>query len=188
VLNWKIVRALGISTVSVVAALALLKRYNLISPSRKIKYTISFDEQCYGGRIFGEALKTQGVKYLFTLTGGHIAPILVGAKEMGITVIDVRHEVNTVFAADAMSRLTGTPGVAVVTAGPGLTNTITAIKNAQMAQSPLILIGGATSDLLKGKGSSKTSTRLHSSNHMLNGTLISRLSEILYLLWKMLLK
>ena len=90
---------------------------------------------------------------VFTLTGGHIAPILTGAEEVGIRVVDVRHEVSAAFAADAVSRTTGIPGVAIVTAGPGLTNTITAIKNAQMAQSPLILIGGATSDLLKGRGS-----------------------------------
>ena len=68
-------------------------------------------------------------------------------------MIDVRHEVSAVFAADASSRLTGIPGVAVVTAGPGLTNTITAMKNAQLAESALIVIGGATSILLKGRGS-----------------------------------
>jgi thiamine pyrophosphate-dependent acetolactate synthase large subunit-like protein len=68
-------------------------------------------------------------------------------------VIDVRDERNTVFAADAMARCTGIPGVAIVTAGPGLTNTITSVKNCQMAQTPVILIGGATSDLLKGRGS-----------------------------------
>jgi acetolactate synthase-1/2/3 large subunit len=68
-------------------------------------------------------------------------------------VIDTRHEVNTVFAADAVARISGIPGVAVVTAGPGVTNTITAVKNAQMAQSPLVLIGGATATLLRGRGS-----------------------------------
>lgn len=94
-----------------------------------------------------------GVKFVFTLIGGHVSPILAGCEEAGLRVIDMRHEVNTVFAADAVSRLSGVPGVAVVTAGPGLTNTVTAVKNAQMAQSPVILIGGATSDLLKGMGS-----------------------------------
>lgn len=73
-----------------------------------------------------------GVKFLFTLVGGHISPILVSAKAQGIRVIDVRHEVNAVFAADAVARLTGVPGVAAVTAGPGLTNTITAVKNAEV--------------------------------------------------------
>lgn len=67
-------------------------------------------------------------------------------------MIDVRHEVNAVFAADATARISGIPGVAAVTAGPGVTNTITAVKNAQMAESPLILLGGAAATLLKGKG------------------------------------
>ena len=64
----------------------------------------------------------------------------------------MRHEVNAVFAADAVARLSGQIGVAAVTAGPGLTNTITAIKNAQMAESPLLLIGGAAANLSKGRG------------------------------------
>ena len=91
--------------------------------------------------------------HLFTLCGGHISPILTGAEARGIRVVDVRDEGNAVFAADAVSRMTGTVGVAAVTAGPGVTNTVTAIKNAQMAQSPLILFGGATATLLKGRGS-----------------------------------
>lgn len=106
-----------------------------------------------GGDQIAEVLRRQGVRFLFTLCGGHISPILVGAKRRDIRVIDVRHEVNAVFAADAVARLTGIPGVAAVTAGPGVTNTITAIKNAQMAQSPVILLGGATATVLKGRGS-----------------------------------
>jgi acetolactate synthase-1/2/3 large subunit len=94
----------------------------------------------------------QGTRWLFTLCGGHISPILVGCKQRGIRVIDTRHEATAVFAADAVARLTGQPGVAAVTAGPGLTNTITAIKNAQIAQSPLVVLGGATATLLKGRG------------------------------------
>ncbi len=105
-----------------------------------------------GGDLIGEVLQRQGVQFLFTLCGGHISPILVGAKARGIQIIDVRHEANAVFAADAVSRLTGVPGVAAVTAGPGVTNTITAIKNAQMAQSPLVLLGGATATILRGRG------------------------------------
>ena len=81
------------------------------------------------------------MKYIFTLSGGHISPILCAAEKIGIRVVDVRHEVNAVFAADAVARLSGTVGVAAVTAGPGLTNTITAIKNAQMAESPVLLLG-----------------------------------------------
>ncbi|HWB64826.1 MAG TPA: thiamine pyrophosphate-binding protein, partial [Chitinophagales bacterium] len=106
-----------------------------------------------GGEIIARVLQKHGVKYLFTLCGGHISPIFVSAENIGIRVIDTRHEVNAVFAADAVSRLTGVPGVAAVTAGPGLTNTITAVKNAYLAQSPLILLGGAAATILKGRGS-----------------------------------
>ena len=106
-----------------------------------------------GGTRVAEVLKKHGVPFLFTLCGGHISPILVAAKRLGIRVVDVRHEVNAVFAADAVARLTGIPGVAAVTAGPGVTNTITAIKNAQMAQVPLVLLGGATATILRGRGS-----------------------------------
>lgn len=106
-----------------------------------------------GGSRVAEVLKSQGVETLFTLVGGHISPILVESKRRGIRIVDTRHEVNAVFAADAMARLTGVPGVAAVTAGPGVTNAITAIKNAQLAQSPLVLLGGATATMLRGRGS-----------------------------------
>ena len=105
-----------------------------------------------GGWLVAKVLASHGVKFVFTLSGGHISPVLVGAKAAGMRVIDVRHEVNAVFAADAVARLTGIPGVAAVTAGPGCTNTITAVKNAQMAQSPLVLIGGAAATLTQGRG------------------------------------
>ncbi len=106
-----------------------------------------------GGTRVAEVLRAHGVSTVFTLIGGHISPILVHAKRLGIRVVDVRDEKNAVFAADAMSRLTGIPGVAAVTAGPGVSNTITAVKNAQLAQSPLILLGGATATMLRGRGS-----------------------------------
>lgn len=106
-----------------------------------------------GGRIVAEVIKKQGIETVFTLIGGHISPILVGCNQLGIRVVDVRDECTAVFAADAASRLTGVPHVAVVTAGPGLTNTITPIKNAQMANSPVIVLAGATATLLKGRGS-----------------------------------
>jgi thiamine pyrophosphate-dependent acetolactate synthase large subunit-like protein len=105
-----------------------------------------------GGDRVARALAAHGVRQIFTLCGGHTAPILAAAKARGIRIIDVRHEVNAVFAADAYARLTGIPGVAVVTAGPGVSNTITALKNAQLAQSPLVLIGGAAPTALQGRG------------------------------------
>ncbi len=106
-----------------------------------------------GGEIIAKTLQKHGVKFLFTLCGGHISPIFVGAQNLGIRVIDTRHEANAVFAADAVARLTGIPGVAAVTAGPGITNTITAVKNAYLAQSPLVLLGGGAATILKGRGS-----------------------------------
>ena len=89
----------------------------LISPLRRTNH--------HGGELVAKVFKAHGVKYVFTLCGGHISPILVATKQEGIQVVDVRSECTTVFAADAVSRLSGTPGVAIVTAGPGVTNTIT---------------------------------------------------------------
>ena len=107
----------------------------------------------HGGNVIADVLLRHNVKWIFTLCGGHISPILTGCNELGIRVIDVRHESTAVFAADSISRLSGTIGIAVVTAGPGLTNTITAIKNAQLAQTPVLILGGATATILKDKGS-----------------------------------
>jgi acetolactate synthase-like protein len=105
-----------------------------------------------GGELVAEVLARHGVQTLFTLCGGHISPILVGCHRRGIRVIDTRHEAAAVFAADAVSRLTGVPGVAAVTAGPGVTNTLTAVTNARLAQSPVVILGGATAGILKGRG------------------------------------
>ncbi len=105
-----------------------------------------------GGELVAEVLVRHRVPAVFTLCGGHISPILVACEKRGIRVIDTRHESAAVFAADAVSRLTGVPGVAAVTAGPGVTNTMTAVTNARLAHSPLVLLGGATAGILKGRG------------------------------------
>jgi acetolactate synthase-1/2/3 large subunit len=106
----------------------------------------------HGGERVAAALEAWGVRWIFALCGGHISPILVAAKRRGIRIVDTRDEATAVFAADAAARLTGTPGVAAVTAGPGITNTITALKNAQLAQSPVLLLGGAAPTALQGRG------------------------------------
>ncbi|HWT15905.1 MAG TPA: thiamine pyrophosphate-binding protein [Patescibacteria group bacterium] len=106
----------------------------------------------HGGDRVAQALQAHGIDHLFTLCGGHVAPILAAAKARGIRIVDTRHEASAVFAADAWARLSGKPGVAVVTAGPGVSNAVTALKNAQLAQSPLLLIGGAAPTLLQGRG------------------------------------
>ncbi|KAI1709790.1 thiamine pyrophosphate enzyme, central domain-containing protein [Ditylenchus destructor] len=135
----------------------LLKR--ILGHSRsKNKYLISsifnVDETSkrHGGELVAEALKTHGVHEVFTLCGGHISPILVSCEQLGIRVIDTRHEVTTVYAADAAARLRQSIGVAAVTSGPGLTNTVTAVKNAQMAESPVLLLGGAAPTLMQNRG------------------------------------
>uniref|UniRef100_F6SE92 Thiamine pyrophosphate enzyme N-terminal TPP-binding domain-containing protein n=3 Tax=Ciona intestinalis TaxID=7719 RepID=F6SE92_CIOIN len=115
-------------------------------------HKVDKDSQQHGGEIVAETLKAHGVEFIFTLIGGHISPILVASEKLGIRVVDTRHEVTAVFAADAVARLSGKIGVAAVTAGPGITNTITAVKNAQMAESPLLLMGGAAASILKGRG------------------------------------
>jgi acetolactate synthase-1/2/3 large subunit len=105
-----------------------------------------------GGDRVATALHGQGVTHVFTLCGGHVSPILVRANARGLQIVDTRDEATAVFAADAYARVTGRVGVAVVTAGPGLTNTITALKNAQLAQSPVLLIAGAAPTALQGRG------------------------------------
>lgn len=102
----------------------------------------------HGGRIVARALRKEGVSHLFTLCGGHIQSIYDGCLDEGIRVVDVRHEQSAAHAADGWSRVTGRPGVAAVTAGPGVTDAVTAVVNAQRAQSPLILIGGQGARLL----------------------------------------
>lgn len=114
----------------------------------------------YGGELIAQCLRSHGVEHLFTLSGGHVSPVYVAAEKLGIRVIDTRHEATSVFAADASARLNGIPGVAVVTAGPGLTNTITAVKNAQMAESPVLLFGGCAPTLFKGRGALQVSFRI----------------------------
>ena len=105
----------------------------------------------HGGNIVGEILAAHGVQCVYTLCGGHISPILQGAKAHGLRIVDVRDEHSAAFAADAASRMTGVPGVVAVTAGPGVTN-MTAVKNAQMAQQPVVVLGGATATILRGRG------------------------------------
>ena len=106
-----------------------------------------------GGQVIAKALKAQGVDVVFTLTGGHIMAIMDGCVAEGIKVVDVRHEQAATHAADAYARLTGRLGVALVTAGPGVTDAVTGVANAFYANSPMILIGGrhpTTEDLRGG--------------------------------------
>jgi acetolactate synthase-1/2/3 large subunit len=95
-----------------------------------------------GGHLVARALKAEGVDTIFTLCGGHIIDIYDGCVDEGIEVIDVRHEQVAAHAADGYARITGRPGCAVVTAGPGTTDAVTGVANALRAESPMLLIGG----------------------------------------------
>jgi acetolactate synthase-1/2/3 large subunit len=89
-----------------------------------------------------KALRAEGIDVIFTLCGGHIIDIYDGCIDEGIKVVDVRHEQVAAHAADGYARVTGRPGCAVVTAGPGTTDAITGVANAFRAESPMLLIGG----------------------------------------------
>jgi acetolactate synthase-1/2/3 large subunit len=95
-----------------------------------------------GGHLVAKALKNEGIEVIFTLCGGHIIDIYDGCMDEGIKIIDVRHEQVAAHAADGYARVTGRPGCAVVTAGPGTTNATTGVANAFRAESPFLLIGG----------------------------------------------
>ena len=95
-----------------------------------------------GGHLVAKALKAEGIDVIFTLCGGHIIDIYDGCVDEGIAVVDVRHEQVAAHAADGYARMTGKPGCAVVTAGPGTTDAVTGVANAFRAESPMLLIGG----------------------------------------------
>lgn len=99
-------------------------------------------EKIHGGQLLARALRNEGVDTLFTLTGGHIVSILDGCVLEGIEIVDVRHEQSAASAAEAYTRLTGKLGVVAVTAGPGVTNTLTAVLNARYSGTPLLVLGG----------------------------------------------
>ncbi len=97
----------------------------------------------HGGKLAARALKQAGVECIFTLSGGHIMPIYDGCVDEGIRIVDVRHEQAAVHAADAWARCNpGRIGVAVITAGPGVTDGVTGVANAWRANSPILVIGG----------------------------------------------
>ena len=106
-----------------------------------------------GGQLVARMLKKEGVRHIFTLSGLHVAPIYAGCVEEGIAVIDTRHEQAAAHAADAYARITRGVGVAVVTAGPGVTDALTGVANANAASSPMILLGGAAPTFNQSRGS-----------------------------------
>jgi acetolactate synthase-1/2/3 large subunit len=109
----------------------------------------------HGGAQAVAAARAHGVQTMFTLSGGHVFPVYDGAvkAEPPMPIIDVRHEQTAVFAAEATARLTRTPGFAVLTAGPGVTNGISAITTAHFNGSSLVVLGGRAPDHRWGSGS-----------------------------------
>ena len=100
-------------------------------------------ERMQGGRLVARAIKAEGVDAIFTLSGGHVMAIYEGCRQEGMRVIDVRHEQAAAHAAEAWGRMRRACGVAVATAGPGVTGTVTAVANCAVSQTPLLVIGGA---------------------------------------------
>jgi acetolactate synthase-1/2/3 large subunit len=100
-------------------------------------------ETFQGGRLAAKAIAAEGVDAIFTLSGGHVMPIYEGCRQERVRVVDVRHEQAAAHAAEAYGRMRRGVGVAVVTAGPGVTGVVTAVANCHVAQTPLVVIGGA---------------------------------------------
>ncbi|MBN1614573.1 MAG: hypothetical protein JW950_08930 [Deltaproteobacteria bacterium] len=95
-----------------------------------------------GGRLAVKALKREGVECIFALSGGHVDPLFQACIDEKVRLIDVRHEQAAAFMADGWARVTGKPGIAAVTAGPGVTNAVTGLWNAYECLSPIIVFGG----------------------------------------------
>ena len=109
--------------------------------------------QVHGGRLVAKRLKAHGVSKLFTLSGGHLFSIYDGCREEGIDIVDVRHESAAAFAAEGWAKVTRQPGVAALTAGPGVTNGMSAIASAQQNGSPMLVLGGRAPAMRWGQGS-----------------------------------
>src|SRR4051812_42467257 len=107
----------------------------------------------HGGRLVSSTLKAHGVSHLFTLSGGHLFSIYDGCKHDGIAIVDTRHEQTAAFAAEGWAKATRQPGVAALTAGPGVTNGVSAMASALMNGTPMLVLGGRAPAMRWGQGS-----------------------------------
>ncbi|WP_028067221.1 acetolactate synthase [Solirubrobacter soli] len=107
----------------------------------------------HGGRLIAQRLRAQGVSRLFTLSGGHLFSIYEGCRHEGIEIVDVRHEATATFAAEGWAKVTREPGVAAVTAGPGVTNAMSGMASALQNHSPIVVLGGRAPAFRWGQGS-----------------------------------
>ncbi|HET9718674.1 MAG TPA: acetolactate synthase [Solirubrobacteraceae bacterium] len=110
-------------------------------------------EELHGGRLIARRLKAHGVSKLFTLSGGHLFSIYDGCRSEGIEIVDVRHEQTAAFAAEGWAKVTRQIGVCALTAGPGVTNGMSAIASAAQNASPILVLGGRAPQLRWGQGS-----------------------------------
>jgi acetolactate synthase I/II/III large subunit len=107
----------------------------------------------HGGRLVAKRLRAHGVTKLFTLSGGHLFSIYDGCREEGVDIVDVRHEQSAAFAAEGWAKATRTPGVCALTAGPGVTNGMSAMASALQNASPMLVLGGRAPAFRWGQGS-----------------------------------
>ncbi len=114
------------------------------------------DEQAgglHGGRLVAKRLKAHGVTKLFTLSGGHLFSVFDGCREEGIDIVDTRHEQSAAFAAEGWAKATRQPGIAALTAGPGVTNGMSPMGSALQNGSPMVVLGGRAPAMRWGQGS-----------------------------------
>src|SRR3954471_22657754 len=105
-----------------------------------------------GADLLARSLAAAGARQVFTLSGNHVMPVFDAALDAGLRLIHVRHEAAAVHMADAWGRLTGEPGIALVTGGPGHANAVGALYTALASESPLVLISGHAPLAELGKG------------------------------------
>ncbi len=115
--------------------------------------TTSESTAVHGGRLVARRLAAHGVTKLFTLSGGHLFSVYDGCREEGIDIVDVRHESAAAFAAEGWAKVTREPGVCALTAGPGVTNGMSALGSALMNHSPMLVLGGRAPAMRWGQGS-----------------------------------
>src|ERR1700753_2793560 len=106
----------------------------------------------HAGRLIARRLKANGVDTLFALSGGHLFSVYDGCRDEGIHLVDTRHEQTATFAAEGWSKVTRVPGVAALTAGPGVTNGMSAMAGALMNGSPMLVLRGRARAMRWGAG------------------------------------
>jgi acetolactate synthase-1/2/3 large subunit len=107
----------------------------------------------HGGRLAAAVLQAHGIEIVFTLSGGHLFVLYDGCVQAGLELVDTRHEQTAAFAAEGWAKVTGRPGCAAITAGPGVTNGVSAMASAKLAGSPMLVIGGRAPQGRWGRGS-----------------------------------